>query len=208
MPSASGARRRPSIRRFEPRARHLSEIYALDPECWPAIVERMVAGEWTARETHGQVAAILALQQPEEFAYPFPVETMRQRAAADGTFTQPHFASVVRAIQTARADIAFLQYRTPDAVADLDAWLRANVGGPAWNPEAIHERALEICDAISRDKREHEGRSRLIAGPALDAVARAASAMYRRFQSQETPGDADCQVIEEAAATLRAAGYL
>jgi len=190
------------------RARHLSEIYALDPECWPAMVGRTVAEEWTAREAHNQVAAILALRQPEEFAYLFPVETMRQRAAADGAYTQAHFSAIVRAIQTARDDIAFLQYKTPEATADLGAWLRDNIGGAAWNTEAIHERALEICDAISRDKLEHERRSRMIAGPALDAVARAAAAMYRRLQSQATPGDADCQVIEEAAATLRAAGYL
>jgi len=190
------------------RARHLAEIYTLDPECWSAMVARLVAEEWTVRETHQHVAAIQALEQPEDFPYLFPVETMRQRAAADATFTAARVAEIVRAVHAARSDIAFLQYRTPEALAELDAWLRENVGGAAWDPAAIHERALAICDQISREKRDRERRAMALTGASLESVARAAAMMCRFITEQRAPDEAEYPVIEDAATALREAGYL
>ncbi len=133
---------------FLDKAQHLAAIHQADRRAWPALVAALLSKDWSVKDAENRVARVREFAISERWETVFlPYDKVVERFLAD------EFSPRTVAHLCAQADLVLSTIeRLPSAEAtaardEFLAWLRAGVGGAAWDSRQVarKQKEYEAC---------------------------------------------------------------
>lgn len=136
------------------KARHLAEISQLDSSLWPQVVIKMFEEEWTRLQVKAHVKQLKKFNIPQEWQDVFlALPDVVQAYFIDAT---PDSAMVIQLVNKAESIKTLIEIdknipakKFPYTVARFYDWLKAGIGGYAWDPAELEKYFQEIIKLVN-----------------------------------------------------------